>query len=124
MFSFCRVTAKTFFTFPDVQQSNMLSMMASLQRRLDQQSATDQELHFFSHSLQSLSTYSGQHVKLESWMVTPYEVEFGQRIGEGGLFVFLLSILLLWIPICETKQWSGVSRILETDRCCTQGAQE
>jgi hypothetical protein len=93
---FCHVYGQvTFFNLPDVQQSNMLSMMASLQRRLDQQSATDQELHFFSHSLQSLSRYSGQHVNLESSMVTPYEVEFAGRIGEGGLFVFLSSIALL-----------------------------
>jgi hypothetical protein len=68
----------------------MMAMMASLQRHLDERSATDQELHFFSHSLQYLSTYSGQHVKLEHWMVTAFEVEFGRQIGAGGLFVAAL----------------------------------
>jgi hypothetical protein len=70
----------------------MMAMMASLQRHLEERSATDQELHFFSHSLQYLSTYSGQHVKLEDWMVTPFDVEFGRHIGAGGLFVSILFI--------------------------------
>ena len=69
----------------------MLAMMVSLQRHIQANTATDQELNFFSHSLRYLSTYSGQQVVAEDWMVTAFDVEFGRQIGAGGLFVPALS---------------------------------
>jgi hypothetical protein len=63
----------------------MVAMIVSLQRRLDQHFKGDRERQFFSHSLQHLSAVSGYHVKLEDWMITSFEVEFGPEIGAGGL---------------------------------------
>jgi hypothetical protein len=70
-----------------------MAMMVSLQRRLDNFSDGDQERQFFSHALRYLITASGRQVEMESWMITSYEVEFGRRIGSGGLCVLLLSSL-------------------------------
>jgi hypothetical protein len=70
-----------------------MAMMVSLQRRLDNLSDSEQERQFFSHALRYLTTASGRQVEMENWMITSYEVEFGRRIGSGGLYaIFLISI--------------------------------
>ena len=70
----------------DIQQRNMMAMMVSLQRHLQAKSIDDREQQFFAHTLQYLTTASGRQVEMENWMVTSYEVEFGQEIGSGGLY--------------------------------------
>jgi hypothetical protein len=62
--------------------------MALLQKLLNQRSIGDRERQFYSHSLQYLSTQSGRQVQLESWMITSHEVERGEAVGSGGLYVF------------------------------------
>jgi hypothetical protein len=69
----------------DAQQSEMKAMMVSLQRRLDQRLGGDRECQFISHSLTYLHTASGSHVRVENWMITSFDVEFGPVIGVGGL---------------------------------------
>jgi hypothetical protein len=66
----------------------MMAMMVSLEHRLREGSDEDVEHRFFTHTLQYLATSSGHQVEIEDWMVTSYEVEFGQVIGSGGLYVF------------------------------------
>jgi hypothetical protein len=70
---------------PDASQNNMISMMASLQRCLEQRPTRDRERQFYSHSLEYLSIASGSVVELDKWTITSFEVEFGQKIGSGGL---------------------------------------
>lgn len=72
--------------------------MVTLQRRLDHGSDSDREQRFFSRTLQHLTTISGRHVEMKDWMVTSYKVEFGHKIGSGGLYGVLN---LLW-----SAQWS------------------
>jgi hypothetical protein len=69
----------------------MIAMMISLQRRLDTGSDEGRERQFYTHTLQCLTTTSGQHVEMEEWMVASLEVEFGHKIGSGGLYVFFRS---------------------------------
>jgi hypothetical protein len=69
----------------DVRRSEMEAMMVSLQRRLDQRLGGDRECQFISHSIEYLYAACGYHVKVENWMITSFDVEFGQLIGEGGL---------------------------------------
>ena len=70
----------------DVHQSDMMAMMVSLQRRLDDYTLDGgKERNFYSHSLQYLSTTSGRQIEIQDWMVTSYEVDFGYEIGSGGL---------------------------------------
>ena len=71
----------------DMQQSNAMAMMVSLQRRLDHHSDGDGERQFFSHVLRYLTATSGRQIEMENWMITSYEVEFGPQIGSGGLYV-------------------------------------
>jgi len=68
------------------REDNIMAMMISLRRRLDQQLESDNpaEYRFFSDSFQYLSTSSGRIVEPEDWMITTYEVEFGNEIGSGG----------------------------------------
>jgi hypothetical protein len=63
----------------------MMAMMISLQKRLQTGSDEDRERKFFAHTLKRLSISSGHQVEMEEWIVTLYEVEFGQEIGSGGL---------------------------------------
>jgi hypothetical protein len=59
--------------------------MASLQRHLQEQSIDARERQFYSSSLRQISLTSGSHAELESWTITPYDIEFGPIIGSGGL---------------------------------------
>jgi hypothetical protein len=60
-------------------------MMISLQRHLGGQVQGDRERRFLSDSLQYLSTVGGHSIRLEDWMVTSFDVDIGQKIGEGEL---------------------------------------
>ena len=68
-------------------------MIVSLQRRLDSSSDGSRERRFFSHVLLYLTTSSGLRIELQNWMVTSYEVEFGPKIGSGGLYVFSIVVV-------------------------------
>ena len=69
----------------DIQHNNVMAMMASLQRRLDSLQSNNRETQFLQCSLQYLQTVSGTHIELEDWMISPFDVDFGPKIGEGGL---------------------------------------
>jgi len=68
----------------DAQQSNFRAIMASLQHHLQQQSLDENERQFYSNSLRCISGKYGPLARLESWTITPYEVELGLIIGTGG----------------------------------------
>jgi hypothetical protein len=72
----------------------MQAMMAALQRRLDQ-NLSHRERQFFSHSLESLSITSGIVAELDRWTITAFEVEFGRKIGSGGLCVMSFCTMSL-----------------------------
>jgi len=66
-------------------EGSMLAMMASMQRRLDSRVEGERERRFLIHSLAYLQRASGEQVKLEDWMITAFDVEFGKKIGSGSL---------------------------------------
>ena len=68
-------------------------MIVSLQRRLDSHSDDGRERRFFTHVLLYLTTSSGLRIELQNWMVTSYEVEFGPKIGSGGLYVLSIFVV-------------------------------
>ncbi|KAJ7080687.1 kinase-like domain-containing protein [Mycena epipterygia] len=64
-----------------INHHNMIAMMVSIQRRLDNMSHwNDPERQFYSHTLQYLTSASGQQVELESWMIPSFEVDYGHEI--------------------------------------------
>ena len=69
----------------DTPGSSTTAMIVSLQRRVDQRSGDAREMEFLKHILQFLITSNQPRIELENWMVTPYEVEFGPKIGAGAL---------------------------------------
>ncbi|KAJ7636250.1 kinase-like domain-containing protein [Roridomyces roridus] len=69
----------------DINNKNMLAMMVSIERRMERNRGGDgPEQRFYSHTLQYLTSTSQQQVKLEHWMISPFEVDFGKEIGAGG----------------------------------------
>jgi len=58
--------------------------MVSLQR-LSQTTSSDAEKRFLTRAHQNLSATTHEQMKVESWMITSYDVEFGRKIGSGGL---------------------------------------
>ncbi|KAF8139574.1 kinase-like domain-containing protein [Mycena galopus ATCC 62051] len=68
----------------EINQNSMIAMMACIQRRLDGEHLNDPERTFYSHTLQYLTSMSGRQLKLEDWMITSFEVEYGPEIGAGG----------------------------------------
>lgn len=66
--------------------------MVSLQKSLDKQTDA-RHRQFLSHSLNYLSSTSGQQVQLDYWTITSFEVEFGIPIGSGGLWVISVSVI-------------------------------
>ena len=87
----------------DMRLDDGMAMMVSLQRRLDNLLDGEQERQFFSHALRYLITASGRQVEMENWMITSYEVEFGRRIGSGGLCV----LLLVYCPLIFNQPQRG-----------------
>jgi hypothetical protein len=69
----------------DIKQSNMMGMMVCIQRRLHTGHIDQAEEKFYSHTLQYLTSMSGQQVELADWMISSFEVDFGPEIGVGGL---------------------------------------
>jgi hypothetical protein len=63
------------------------SFQCRLETRLDEH----RERQFYTHTLQRLTTTSGQHVEFEECMVASLEVVFGHKIGSGGLYVCFRS---------------------------------
>jgi hypothetical protein len=63
----------------------MLAMMASLQRHLSVLPNSDQQQTFYSHTLQYLTSMSGQQLQLEDWMIASFDVEYGPEIGVDWL---------------------------------------
>lgn len=64
--------------------------MVFLQRQNEERSdKNDLEQEFFLHTLECLAAFNGCDVIAGNWMITPYEVEFGQRIGVGGLYIYI-----------------------------------
>ncbi|KAJ7627321.1 kinase-like domain-containing protein [Roridomyces roridus] len=69
----------------DINHKNMLAMMVSIERRIEENRGRNApEQRFYSHTLQYLASTSRQQVKLENWMVSPFDVDFGEEIGVGG----------------------------------------
>ncbi|KAJ6524675.1 kinase-like domain-containing protein [Mycena vulgaris] len=68
----------------DINPSNMMAMMVCIQRRLHRGHIDHAEERFYSHTLQYLTSSSGQQVKLEDWMISSFDVDFGPEIGVGG----------------------------------------
>jgi len=71
-----------------------MAIIVSLQRRLNNLLDGPREWQFFSYILRYLTVSSGLQVELQNWMITPYEVEFGPKIGSGRLCVSV--VLVLW----------------------------
>lgn len=59
--------------------------MVSIQKQLNSRSVNRAEQDFYTHTLQYLTLRSGQNVKIEEWMISPFEIEYGSEIGTGGL---------------------------------------
>jgi hypothetical protein len=94
--------------FTDTERSSVLAMIVSLQRRLDSRSDGGRERQFFSHVLLYLATTSGLRIELQNWMVTSYEVEFGPKIGSGGLYVFsIVGVDFHGVPFVNYECNSG-----------------
>jgi len=62
-------------------------MAAAFQRQLTGRKIGEEEVHFYSHCLQSLSIAIADDFELDPWTITSYEVEFGAVIGSGTLSV-------------------------------------
>ncbi|KAJ7108319.1 kinase-like domain-containing protein [Mycena epipterygia] len=69
----------------DVNQRNILAMMVSMERKLAGHRMQDSPEHaFYGHALQYLIATSGQQVRVEDWMITPFEIEYISEVGVGG----------------------------------------
>lgn len=66
---------------------NISVVMATLMRLLEKKKGDPEELNFYKVSVQNLQRVSGKQVELHPWTITALEVEFGEMIGAGGLYV-------------------------------------
>ncbi|KAJ7903252.1 kinase-like domain-containing protein [Mycena leptocephala] len=75
----------------DVNQQNMVAMMVSIERRMEEEGrkGNDAEQRFYLHTLQYLTSTSGQEIKVEDWMISSFEVDYGAEIGAGGLQAYM-----------------------------------
>jgi len=62
-----------------------MAMMATFKKRIDEKKGDQEELIFFSQSFRYLLTASGQQVDIKPWTISPFDVEFAEVIGVGGL---------------------------------------
>ncbi|KAJ7020515.1 hypothetical protein C8F04DRAFT_1050769 [Mycena alexandri] len=68
----------------EINQNNTIAMMVSIQKQLNTHSVDQAEQKFYSHTLQYLTSRSGQNVMVEEWMISSFEIEYGPEIGAGG----------------------------------------
>ncbi|KAJ7154056.1 kinase-like domain-containing protein [Mycena filopes] len=68
----------------EVTQHNTITMMVSLQKQLNNKNVHPAEEQFYTHTLQYLTSKSGQTVIVEEWMISWFEIEYGPEIGAGG----------------------------------------
>lgn len=89
---FCRITlslicfSSSHNPGSELQENDMTPIIVCLQRQLENRSIGGREQQFFSHVLVYLNSCTGSQIDTENWMITSYEVDFGQRIGVGGLY--------------------------------------
>ncbi|KAJ7919416.1 hypothetical protein B0H13DRAFT_2320404 [Mycena leptocephala] len=70
----------------DINNKNMLAIMVSTERRMEEnQNRNSPEQTFYAHMLYYLASTSGGHVKLEDWVISPFDVDYRPEIGAGGL---------------------------------------
>ena len=62
-----------------------MAMMVTFKRRIDEKNGGKEELSFYRQSFRYLLTASGQQVDIKPWTISPFDVEFGEIIGAGGL---------------------------------------
>ncbi|KAJ6558284.1 hypothetical protein B0H19DRAFT_133767 [Mycena capillaripes] len=67
-----------------ISQENKTALMVSLQRQIDSTAQSGPEYKFYSRTLLHLSALGGRQIEAKDWMVTTYEVDFGEKIGSGG----------------------------------------
>jgi hypothetical protein len=60
-------------------------MMVSIQKQLNHHKVDHAEQSFYTHTLEYLTSRSGQNVAVEDWMISAFEVDYGPEIGRGGL---------------------------------------
>ncbi|KAF7346776.1 Kinase-like protein [Mycena sanguinolenta] len=68
----------------EVNQNNTIAMMVSIQKQLNNQSVDRVEQRFYTHTLEYLTSRSGENVTVEDWMISSFEVDYGSEIGSGG----------------------------------------
>ncbi|KAJ6464607.1 hypothetical protein DFH09DRAFT_1346825 [Mycena vulgaris] len=69
----------------DINNKNMLAIMVSIERRMkEKHNCNSPEQNFYAHTLHYLASTSGGHVKLEDWVISPFDVDYGPEIGVGG----------------------------------------
>lgn len=78
----------------DPHSGDTTPIVVCLQRRLDSRWDGERERQFFRHTQRYLASCTGNQIDVESWMITSYEVDFGPKIGVGGLYVHVDICLL------------------------------
>ncbi|KAJ7114288.1 kinase-like domain-containing protein [Mycena epipterygia] len=68
----------------EINQNNTVAMMVSIQKQLNHHNVDRAEQTFYAHTLEYLTSRSGQNVKVEDWMISSFEVDYGLEIGKGG----------------------------------------
>ncbi|KAJ6536274.1 kinase-like domain-containing protein [Mycena capillaripes] len=68
----------------EINQNNTVAMMVSIQKQLNHHNVDRAEQTFYAHTLEYLTSRSGQNVKVEDWMISSFEVDYGPEIGKGG----------------------------------------
>ncbi|KAJ7483808.1 hypothetical protein B0H11DRAFT_2020595 [Mycena galericulata] len=72
----------------EINQNNTVAMMVSIQKQLNHHNVDRAEQTFYTHTLEYLTSRSGQNVKVEDWMISSFEVDYGPEIGylepDGG----------------------------------------
>ncbi|KAJ7271718.1 hypothetical protein C8J57DRAFT_1601299 [Mycena rebaudengoi] len=77
----------------DINNKNMLAIMVSIERRMEEnKNRNSPEQNFYAHTLQYLASTTGQHGKLEDCVISPFDVDYGPKIGAGGLLVTRICV--------------------------------
>ncbi|KAF8209465.1 hypothetical protein K438DRAFT_2012239 [Mycena galopus ATCC 62051] len=68
----------------EINQNNTIAMMICIQKQLKNRNIDCAEQQFYTHTLEYLTSRSGTQVKVESWMISSFEVQYQEEIGSGG----------------------------------------
>ena len=74
------------------QQHNLEAIRCALETRINQDAGNTVEHKFAQNSLEEINAHGSRLIAASPWTITALEIDFGDELDSGGLYILLLII--------------------------------